>query len=164
MFQHFLGTRDRLIYYGIGSRIDATLRTEHAQGSAQNRSCRKTNNLTVDPNILQGHNQLPVPFRSKRFDPAPSQYSISLSALPLHRSILCPRCAMDTYQLNFAGLLATCAVLFVVQRRAAQEEPATSSPKKTVKAKEVDLAEASQWPFLTVFALVMGSDWLQVGT
>lgn len=72
---------------------------------------------------------------------------------------------MDTYQLNFAGLLATCAVLFVVQRTSAQEEPQeASSSKKKIKGKEVDAAEASQWPFLAVFALVMGSDWLQVRT
>lgn len=63
---------------------------------------------------------------------------------------------MDTYQLNFAGLLGICAVLFVTQRKPAEQA------KPSGKAKNVDSAEASQWPFLTVFALVMGSDWLQV--
>lgn len=71
---------------------------------------------------------------------------------------------MDTYQLNFAGLLGLCAVLFIAQRKPAQEKPdeKPSDSKKSPKVKEVDNAEASQWPFLTVFALVMGSDWLQV--
>lgn len=63
---------------------------------------------------------------------------------------------MDTYQLNFAGLLGLCAVLFVAQRKP------TEQAKPSGKVKNVDSAEASQWPFLAVFALVMGSDWLQV--
>lgn len=72
---------------------------------------------------------------------------------------------MDTtYQLNLAGLLGLCGVLFVAQRRSSQQETsnekATESSKQ-IKDKVVDTTEASQWPFLTVFALVMGSDWLQ---
>lgn len=62
---------------------------------------------------------------------------------------------MDIYQLNFAGLLGLCAVLFVAQRKPAEQ----AKPGAT---KKIDSAEASQWPFLTVFALVMASDWLQV--
>lgn len=73
---------------------------------------------------------------------------------------------MDVYQLNFAGLLSLCAVLFVAQRSPTQEkskDESSSSAKKNLKKQKVtDGSEASQWPFLTVFALVMGSDWLQV--
>lgn len=77
---------------------------------------------------------------------------------------------MDTYQLNFAGLLGLCAVLFVAQRKPASlaktsTNNTSSKPVQQEKigaAKDVvNSAEASQWPFLTVFALVMGSDWLQ---
>lgn len=71
---------------------------------------------------------------------------------------------MDTYQLNFAGLLGLCAVLFIAQRSSSQDraDKKPSDPKKKVDIKEGDGADASQWPFLTVFALVMASDWLQV--
>lgn len=72
---------------------------------------------------------------------------------------------MDTYQLNFTGLLGLCAALFVAQRRkpAQPKKGATSSEsKKDPKPKQkTNSDEASQWPFLVVFALVMGSDWLQ---
>lgn len=71
---------------------------------------------------------------------------------------------MDIYQLNFTGLLGLCAVLFIAQRSSSQHKPdsKSSDSKKKPDAKEGDIAEASQWPFLLVFALVMGSDWLQV--
>lgn len=70
---------------------------------------------------------------------------------------------MDTtYQLNLGGLLGLCGALFIAQRYTSQEpsEERPTGPKK-IKDKVVDTTEASQWPFLTVFALVMGSDWLQ---
>lgn len=73
---------------------------------------------------------------------------------------------MDTYQLNFTGLLGLCAVLFVAQRRKPaqpkQDAKPASGQKKDVKPEQkTNSNEASQWPFLIVFALVMGSDWLQ---
>ncbi|KAJ4411326.1 hypothetical protein N0V82_009015 [Gnomoniopsis sp. IMI 355080] len=70
----------------------------------------------------------------------------------------------DPYQINLAGLLGLCGVLLVAQRYSSKETPvdkSTESKKKTIKDKAIESAEASQWPFLTVFALVMGSDWLQ---
>lgn len=69
----------------------------------------------------------------------------------------------DSYQLNLGGLLGLCGVLFVAQRHSARETPDDKSKtsKNLIKDKVTDAAEASQWPFLTVFALVMGSDWLQ---
>lgn len=73
--------------------------------------------------------------------------------------------AMDTYQLNFTGLLGLCAVLFVAQRRKPaqpkQDAKTTESKKDSKPKQKIDGNEASQWPFLVVFALVMGSDWLQ---
>lgn len=71
---------------------------------------------------------------------------------------------MDTsYQVNLGGLLGLCGALFIAQRYSSKEqldEKPTKSPKQ-IKDKVVDSTEASQWSFLTVFALVMGSDWLQ---
>lgn len=72
---------------------------------------------------------------------------------------------MDTYQLNFTGLLGLCAALFVAQRRKPaqpkQDAKSTESNKDAKAKQDTDSNEASQWPFLVVFALVMGSDWLQ---
>lgn len=72
---------------------------------------------------------------------------------------------MDKYQLNFAGLLGLCAVLFVAQRKKPaqpKQDAKPAEPKKDPKPKQAtDRQDASQWPFLVVFALVMGSDWLQ---
>lgn len=72
---------------------------------------------------------------------------------------------MDTYQLNFTGLLGLCAALFVAQRRKPaqpKQDAKSTESKKDAKAKQdTNSNEASQWPFLVVFALVMGSDWLQ---
>lgn len=72
---------------------------------------------------------------------------------------------MDTYQLNFTGLLGLCAALFVAQRRKPaqpkQDAKSTESKKDSKPKQKTDGKEASQWPFLVVFALVMGSDWLQ---
>ena len=88
----------------------------------------------------------------------------------LNGSILCivaisTSTVMDTYQLNFTGLLGLCAVLFVAQRRKPAQPKQDAKPaevKKDSKPKQkTDSNEASQWPFLVVFALVMGSDWLQ---
>lgn len=67
---------------------------------------------------------------------------------------------MDTYQLNFTGLLGLCAVLFVAQRRK-PAQPKQDAKKASQPKQKTDNNEASQWPFLVVFALVMGSDWLQ---
>lgn len=72
---------------------------------------------------------------------------------------------MDTYQLNFTGLLGLCAALFFAQRRKPaqpKQDAKTAEAKKGSKPKQQTASnEASQWPFLVVFALVMGSDWLQ---
>ncbi|KAJ0108159.1 hypothetical protein J7T55_000124 [Diaporthe amygdali] len=64
---------------------------------------------------------------------------------------------MDTYQLNFTGLLGLCAALFIAQRRKPaqpkkDEKPAKSKNDAASKQK-ADSTEASQWPFLVVFAL-----------
>lgn len=68
-----------------------------------------------------------------------------------------------SYQLNLGSLLGLCGALFIAQRYSSKEQPEEKLPKskKQIKDKVVDSTEASQWPFLTVFALVMGSDWLQ---
>lgn len=69
---------------------------------------------------------------------------------------------LDVYQLNFAGLLGLCAVLFIAQRKPTEAKPKLeASKKKTTIETDADGSEASQWTFLVVFALVMGSDWLQ---
>ncbi|KAH8763693.1 hypothetical protein F5883DRAFT_111397 [Diaporthe sp. PMI_573] len=72
---------------------------------------------------------------------------------------------MDTYQLNFTGLLGLCAVLFVAQRRKPTQPKQGAKPAEVKKdskpEQKINGNEASQWPFLVVFALVMGSDWLQ---
>jgi MFS transporter, MFS domain-containing protein family, molybdate-anion transporter len=72
---------------------------------------------------------------------------------------------MDTYQLNFTGLLGLCAVLFVAQGRK-PDQPKQDAKKEQAKKdsknqQKTNTNDASQWPFLVVFALVMGSDWLQ---
>ncbi len=74
---------------------------------------------------------------------------------------------MDVYKLNLGGLVALCAALFVAQRKPAQKAAAGPTKKgkgtpKPATAKAVDGAEAVQWDFLIVYALVMGADWLQV--
>lgn len=61
---------------------------------------------------------------------------------------------MDTYTLNLVGLLGVCAALFAIKSRTASPSPA---PKSTTNPR----APPPQWPFLTVYALVMASDWLQ---
>ncbi|PSR99097.1 hypothetical protein BD289DRAFT_458671 [Coniella lustricola] len=72
---------------------------------------------------------------------------------------------MDTYQSNLVGLLGLSAVLFVAQRTLQDSSPSKKSPgtqsKAQIDKKPTVAAEASQWSFLTVYALAMGSDWLQ---
>lgn len=68
---------------------------------------------------------------------------------------------MDTYQLNLAGLLGLCAALFAAQRVINPQEKSSGKSPPTSKNQDVSSAEASQWPFLVVYTLVMGSDWLQ---
>lgn len=66
---------------------------------------------------------------------------------------------LDIYQINLAGLLLACGVLFAsggqdktdVSKKDAKKSP-QQKPKQT----------GSQWAFYVVYALVMGSDWLQV--
>ncbi|KAL1865347.1 hypothetical protein Daus18300_007237 [Diaporthe australafricana] len=64
---------------------------------------------------------------------------------------------MDTYQLNFAGLLGLCAVLFVAQRKKPaqpkQDAKSAKSKEESESKQKTDTTEASQWPFLVVFAL-----------
>ncbi len=80
---------------------------------------------------------------------------------------------MDSYTANLTGLLGLCGALFIAQR---QLSGATETKDKTIdgkandgktttkkEKKTVDASEAVHWPFLTVYCLVMGSDWLQVG-
>ena len=64
--------------------------------------------------------------------------------------------ALDTYQLNLAGLVLACAVILAVtaQRQAGtKSETSRDSPQQN---------HASQKAFFIVYALIMGSDWLQV--
>ncbi|KAL8392191.1 hypothetical protein RB595_002397 [Gaeumannomyces hyphopodioides] len=68
---------------------------------------------------------------------------------------------MDIYQLNLAGLVGLCGVLFLAQRKPTAPAAKDSKTKKDAKAEGADGDAASQWPFLLVFSLVMGSDWLQ---
>ena len=63
---------------------------------------------------------------------------------------------LDTYQINLAGLLLACGVLLAVR------STPSSSEKEDVKPKApTSKGQTSQWAFFIVYALVMGSDWLQ---
>lgn len=62
---------------------------------------------------------------------------------------------MDVYQINLAGLLSLCAALAYAQRKPAHRKAKGSNGG-------TGNPEASQWPFLVVYSLVMGADWLQV--
>ncbi|KAM0331685.1 hypothetical protein ACHAQA_003364 [Verticillium albo-atrum] len=62
---------------------------------------------------------------------------------------------LDTYQLNLAGLLLACSVLFATR----PSDKPTPSPAKATKVKKT--SNASQRAFFAVYALVMASDWLQ---
>lgn len=67
-----------------------------------------------------------------------------------------------TYQMDLGALLVLCATLFFAQR----EQPTAgrkSRPDGDAPAKEKSGSATSlQLPFLVVYSLVMGSDWLQV--
>jgi hypothetical protein len=65
---------------------------------------------------------------------------------------------MDTYQLNFLGLMGLCAALFLAQGRSKKEEIKGSKPSQNTKNTD----SSSQWAFFVVYSLVMGADWLQV--
>ncbi|TDZ40309.1 Molybdate-anion transporter [Colletotrichum trifolii] len=64
------------------------------------------------------------------------------------------------YQLNLVGLLLACGLLFA---KGSAKDTEIAKPNSKDKAKQVDKksANVSQWPFYVVYALVMGSDWLQ---
>ncbi|EJT68705.1 hypothetical protein GGTG_13719 [Gaeumannomyces tritici R3-111a-1] len=68
---------------------------------------------------------------------------------------------MDIYQLNLAGLIGLCGVLFLAQRKSTTPATKDSKTKKDAKAEGAEGDGPSQWAFLVVFSLVMGSDWLQ---
>ncbi|KAF6807222.1 major facilitator superfamily transporter [Colletotrichum sojae] len=68
---------------------------------------------------------------------------------------------LDIYQLNLAGLLLGCGILFASNSQA-KDETVERSEKKDIKRQENHgNQEATQWAFYVVYALVMGSDWLQ---
>ncbi|WYZ35551.1 hypothetical protein EsH8_X_000198 [Colletotrichum jinshuiense] len=66
---------------------------------------------------------------------------------------------LDIYQLNLAGLLLACGVLFA-QRGQEKDKASKENEKKDTKQKKKQQQD-SQWSFYVVYALVMGSDWLQ---
>ncbi|WQF86150.1 hypothetical protein CDEST_11164 [Colletotrichum destructivum] len=68
---------------------------------------------------------------------------------------------LDIYQLNLAGLLLACGALFASGRQEKQKL-ARKDVKKDAKQKQKQKRQGSQWAFYVVYALVMGSDWLQV--
>ncbi|KAM7199446.1 Protein of unknown function (DUF791) domain containing protein, partial [Rhypophila sp. PSN 637] len=63
---------------------------------------------------------------------------------------------MDIYTLNLTGLLALCGALFAHGQTTRNKSSASSAAAKPTSA-----SASSQLPFLTVYALVMTSDWLQ---
>ncbi|GKT44178.1 molybdate-anion transporter [Colletotrichum spaethianum] len=65
---------------------------------------------------------------------------------------------LDIYQLNLAGLLLACGTLFASGSQEKQKV-AKKDVKKDTKPKPKQ--QGSQWAFYVVYALVMGSDWLQ---
>lgn len=75
---------------------------------------------------------------------------------------------MDTYTINLTGLLGLCGALFAAQRMIPSRTSSNDTAKDNGKAASVkdskvaDDAEAVHWPFLGVYCLVMGADWLQV--
>ncbi|OLN85143.1 Molybdate-anion transporter 2 [Colletotrichum chlorophyti] len=69
---------------------------------------------------------------------------------------------LDIYQLNLAGLLLACGVLFSSDSTGKDISPVTDEKKDTKQQKQKPKSpQASQWAFYVVYALVMGSDWLQ---
>ncbi|CCF33927.1 major facilitator superfamily transporter [Colletotrichum higginsianum] len=65
---------------------------------------------------------------------------------------------LDIYQLNLAGLLLACGALFASGR---QEKQNVAGKDVKKDAKQKQKRQGSQWAFYVVYALVMGSDWLQ---
>ncbi|KAK1836665.1 hypothetical protein QBC39DRAFT_271735 [Podospora conica] len=63
---------------------------------------------------------------------------------------------MDIYTLNLLGLLGLCTLLFGIKTL---QKP--SPPPSSATTKAPSNPPPSKWPFLTVYALVMASDWLQ---
>lgn len=70
---------------------------------------------------------------------------------------------LDVYQLNFAGLLGLCVVLFAASHKPSKPRGKAEKRKASDSQKPSTDPAATQWSFLVVFALVMGADWLQVG-
>ncbi|GKT94226.1 major facilitator superfamily domain-containing protein [Colletotrichum tofieldiae] len=65
---------------------------------------------------------------------------------------------LDIYHLNLAGLLLACGMLFASGRQ--EEHKVVKKDEKKV-TKQKPKRQGSQWAFYVVYALVMGSDWLQ---
>lgn len=63
---------------------------------------------------------------------------------------------LDTYQINLAGLLLACGALLAVRSTPSSSEKKDAKPKASTSK-----GQTSQWAFFIVYALVMGSDWLQ---
>ncbi|KAK3692087.1 major facilitator superfamily transporter [Podospora appendiculata] len=79
---------------------------------------------------------------------------------------------MDVYGVNLACLLALCGALFVAQGRGARRQPGDDGEEDKMSGgaglkmgdthmNKNKSKKAARWPFLTVYALVMGADWLQ---
>ncbi|KAK3316247.1 major facilitator superfamily transporter [Apodospora peruviana] len=66
---------------------------------------------------------------------------------------------VDIYTLNLGGLLALCGALFVAQSRSNASKKDNTKTKKKPQVKNE--SSKSQLPFLLIYALVMGADWLQ---
>lgn len=60
---------------------------------------------------------------------------------------------MDIYTVNLTALLAVCGALFFTQRKSLKQTPKSSS--------QTSAPQPSSLPFLSVYALVLTSDWLQ---
>ncbi|EFQ33535.1 major facilitator superfamily transporter [Colletotrichum graminicola M1.001] len=65
---------------------------------------------------------------------------------------------LDIYQINLAGLLLACGTLFASGSRDKQNVAKKDEKKDT---KQKPKKQGSQWAFYVVYALAMGSDWLQ---
>ncbi|KAI8153412.1 Molybdate-anion transporter [Colletotrichum sp. SAR 10_70] len=65
---------------------------------------------------------------------------------------------LDIYQLNLAGLLVACGALFA---SSSTDKPVKNDEKSAKQQKKEKPQQGSQWAFYVVYALVMGSDWLQ---
>ncbi|KAF9876055.1 major facilitator superfamily transporter [Colletotrichum karsti] len=65
---------------------------------------------------------------------------------------------LDIYQLNLAGLLLACGVLFA---SGTEQKQVAKKDEKKKDSKQQQKQKGSQWAFYVVYALVMGSDWLQ---